>query len=323
MTMPAPSPKSFPLARIHAEHQLDRQADKRGDEAWIAARLNDPESRFFLLADLKVAVDGTPDHSETEVRWCSAADIKALGVLEKDILFLGCDPNGRAVFGAWLTRHQIPSVAGGPDALRPLVDLRTLAMQGALGDDDLSLVATARALTAWHDRHRCCGRCGGHTVSQDAGWRRVCWACKQDHFPRMDPAVIVLITDGARCLLGQHRRYAHKFYSTLAGFVEPGEDIETCVRREIGEETGITIGDVTYLGSQPWPFPHSLMIGCWAEALTTELTLDPEELVDARWFTREEVIDMLAERHAEGLTVPGPHSIACMLIQSFVENGAA
>ena len=100
----------------------------------------------------------------------------------------------------------------------------------------------------------------------------------------MDPAVIVLVTDGERCLLGRHKRYAHNFYSTLAGYVEPGEDIEGCVRREMFEETGVRIGEVTYMAAQPWPFPHSLMIGCWAEALSCELTLDKEELWDARWF---------------------------------------
>jgi len=127
----------------------------------------------------------------------------------------------------------------------------------------------------------------------------------------------VLITDGERCLLGHHRRYGHKFYSTLAGFVEPGEDIEGTVRREMFEEVGITIGEVTYLSSQPWPFPHTLMFGCWAHALTTDITIDEEELIDARWFTRDDIHAMLAESHPDGYTVPGAHSIAWALIKSF------
>ena len=206
------------------------------------------------------------------------------------------------------------------DALKPLVDLRSLAMQGDLSPQDLSLAGMARALAAWHDVTRCCGRCGGHTRAYDGGWRRKCWACGQEFYPRADPAVIVLITDGERCLLGHHKRYTHKFYSTLAGFVEPGEDIEACVRREMREETGITVGEVTYMASQPWPFPHLLMVGCWAQALTTKLTLEEEELHDARWFTAGEVRQMMAEKHPEGFTVPGPHSIAYALIKSFVDS---
>jgi len=130
----------------------------------------------------------------------------------------------------------------------------------------------------------------------------------------------VLITDGTRCLLGHHKRYAHKFYSTLAGFVEPGEDFEGCVRREMREETGITVGEVTYMASQPWPFPHLMMIGCWAHALTTEVTLEEEELHDARWFTRDEVRQMMEDKHPDGITVPGPHSIAHALIKSFADQ---
>jgi len=215
---------------------------------------------------------------------------------------------------------QAKAGQGGMDDLKPLVDLRSLAMQGALRPDDLSLAGMGRALAAWHIMCKCCGRCGGHTIMRDAGWRRQCWACGQEFYPRSDPAVIVLITDGTRCLLGHHKRYAHKFYSTLAGFVEPGEDFEDCVRREMREETGISVGEVTYMASQPWPFPHLMMVGCWAQALTSELTLEEEELHDARWFTRDEVLQMMEDKHPQGFTVPGPHSIAHALIKSFVDS---
>lgn len=317
--MDAPERSAFPTPRIGTEPNLDRRAEKRADEAWITARLNDPTSRFLLLADLNLAVDSSPDRTETAIRWYDPAAITALGLDPSAALFLGCDDKG-AVFALSLDIAEMAALSGGMDGLKPLVDLRSLAMQGAMPTADLSLYAMARGLAAWHIGTRCCGRCGAHTNARDAGWRRRCWACGQEHFPRADPAVIVLITDGERCLLGHHRRYGHKFYSTLAGFVEPGEDIEGTVRREMYEEVGIMIGEVTYLASQPWPFPHTLMFGCWAHALTTDITIDEEELIDARWFTRDDIRAMMAESHPDGYTVPGAHSIAWALIKSFADG---
>ncbi len=318
--MNPPDRESFPIPRIGTEQTLNRMAEKRSDQDWVKGRLNDPNSRFLLLADLSLAVDSTPDRSETKLRWYTADQIEALGVDLDDTFLLGCNEGDIAIFAASLSSAQVANVPGGAETLKPLVDLRSLAMQGSLPAADLSLAGAARALAAWHAIAKCCGRCGGKTRSKDAGWRRRCWACGQEFYPRADPAVIVLITDGERCLLGHHKRYAHKFYSTLAGFVEPGEDIEGCVRREMREETGVKIGNVTYLASQPWPFPHLLMVGCWAEALTTDLTLEEDELYDARWFSREEVRQMMAETHPDGFTVPGSHSIAYALIKSFVES---
>lgn len=318
--MDAPTASSFPVPRIGTEPALDRRAERRTDEAWLKERLARADTRFLLLVDLNLAVRSNEDRSETAIRWYDRAGIEALDADLDKAMLLGTDSDDRAVFAIALTPVDVAGLPQGMDGLKPLVDLRTLAMQGALSNADLSLYAMARGLAAWHVGTRCCGRCGGHTNMRDAGWRRRCWACGQEHFPRADPAVIVLITDGDRCLLGHHRRYGHKFYSTLAGFVEPGEAIEATVRREMREETGVEIGEVTYLASQPWPFPHTLMFGCWAEALTTEITLEEEELIDAKWFTRDDVRAMLEERHPEGYTVPGPHSIAWALITSFVDS---
>ena len=318
--MNPPDQKSFPQPRIGAERTLNRMAERRADKTWVSDRLANPSSRFLLFADLSLAVDSSADKSETRLRWYSGAQIQELGANTEDAILLGCNTDDAAVFAISLSPSQTAGTPGGLPALKPLVDLRSLAMQEALPPEDLSLAATGRALAAWHATTKCCGRCGGHTFSRDAGWRRKCWACGQEFFPRADPAIIVLITDGERCLLGHHKRYAHKFYSTLAGFVEPGEDIEACVRREMREETGVEIGNVTYLASQPWPFPHLLMVGCWAEALTTDLTLEEEELHDARWFTRDEVLQMMAGEHPDGITVPGSHSIAYALIKSFVDE---
>jgi NAD+ diphosphatase len=318
--MKPPLREDFPAPRVGPERRLDRMAEKRADRDWVAERLSDPSSRFVLIAGLKLAVDSEGKEGPASIRWLSPADVVKVGASTADAMLLGCDADGHAVFGVHLTDGDLARRPGGGEDLKPLVDLRSLAQQGALEPEDLSLAGLARALTAWHESHRCCGRCGGHTRNRAAGWRRQCWACGQNAFPRMDPAVIVLVTDGERCLLGHHRRYAHSFYSVLAGFVEPGEDIEDCVRREIFEEAGVQIGTVTYLASQPWPFPHSLMVGCWAEALTTDLRLEEEELVDARWFTRDEVKAMMDQRHPNGFTVPGSHSIAHSLIKSFAEG---
>ena len=318
--MSPPDRKSFPIPRIGNEQMLDRMAEKRADEGWVKDRLGNSESRFLMLVDLSLAIDSAPDRSDTQLRWYTAEQVEGLGIPLEDAFLLGNDADDKAVFAVSLSPAQAANVPGGADALKPLVDLRSLAMQEALSPEELSLAGVGRALAAWHAITKCCGRCGGKTRTKDAGWKRKCWACGQEFFPRADPAVIVLITDGERCLLGHHKRYAHKFYSTLAGFVEPGEDVEACVRREMREETGIEIGDVTYLASQPWPFPHLLMLGCWAEALTTDLTLEEEELYDARWFTRDDVLKMLAGEHPEGFTVPGSHSIAYALIKSFVDS---
>ena len=319
--MDAPGRQDFPQPHIGAEQTLDRMAEKRNDKAWIEEQLADANSRFLLFADLSLAVDANADRSETKLRWYTPDQVRELGADLSESFLLGCNGENHAVFAVSLSEAQAKTVPGGMDALKPLVDLRSLAMQGALRPDDLSLAGMGRALAAWHIMCKCCGRCGGHTIMRDAGWRRQCWACGQEFYPRSDPAIIVLITDGTRCLLGHHKRYAHKFYSTLAGFVEPGEDFEACVRREMREETGVRIGEVTYMASQPWPFPHLMMVGCWAQALTTELTLEEEELHDARWFTRDDVKLMIEDKHPEGFTVPGPHSIAFALIKSFVESG--
>jgi NAD+ diphosphatase len=152
------------------------------------------------------------------------------------------------------------------------------------------------------------------------GYRRDCPACGAEHFPRTDPVVIMLAIDGERCLLGRQARFAAGMYSCLAGFVEPGETIEDAVRRETGEEAGIRIGRVGYHSSQPWPFPASLMIGCHAEAITTEVVPDEAELEDCRWFERDEVRTMLAGTHPGGLKTPPPIAIAYRLIRAWAER---
>lgn len=201
-------------------------------------------------------------------------------------------------------------------------DLRSLAGEGRIAPHELGLLATAKSLLGWHARHGFCAHCGSPTILAAGGYRRECTACGTHHFPRTDPVVIMLITRGDSCLLGRSPRFNEGMYSCLAGFLEPGETVEDAVRRETFEEVGLTIGAVRYHASQPWPFPSSLMIGCVAESLDAAITLDPEELADAQWFSRDTVAAMLEGRHPDGLTTPPPLAIANLLMRAFVEGWA-
>ncbi len=174
-------------------------------------------------------------------------------------------------------------------------DLR--GVMALLTPRDAELAATAKAVLQWHSTHRFCSACGVASQMSHAGWQRSCPACHAQHFPRTDPVVIMLVVRGNKLLLGRSAAWPEGMYSLLAGFVEPGETLEAAVRREVFEETGITTGAVRYLASQPWPFPASLMFGCIAEATSDAITLDPAELEDALWVTREELVEVMAGQH--------------------------
>ena len=228
---------------------------------------------------------------------------------------------GNGHFAVAVTEHRTRHVPGAIEKLRPIVDLRSLAMQGIMSPEELSLCGQARALAQWHENARCCGHCGGTTLVKDGGWRRKCWACGLEWFPRTDPVVIMLITDGERCLLAHEHRYGDKMYSALAGFIEPGEDIEHAVRREVLEETNIKVGEVKYHSSQPWPFPHSLMLGCIGPGARPPRSPSTAARSPKRAGSRaSDARLMLERRHPEGLTVPGKQAIANALITSFVDG---
>ncbi len=171
------------------------------------------------------------------------------------------------------------------------------AVMTRLSPRDAELAATAKAVMEWHRTHRFCARCGAESAMAMAGWQRDCAACGAHHFPRTDPVVIMLITHRNAVLVGRSPGWPEGMYSLLAGFVEPGETIEAAVRREVFEEAGIRVGAVSYLSSQPWPFPASLMFGCAGAALNTDITIDPQEIEDAIWVTREEMADAFAGTH--------------------------
>jgi NAD+ diphosphatase len=310
----------MPTPTVAATTLLDRAGPRRTDDAWLKAHAADPAARFLMLVDLKPVIAGSPDRTSSTLRWLSGADVASLGLPTGDALFLGIGEGQVPYFALSITDHLARATPGAVNFLRPAVDLRSLAMQGALTPEELSLAGQARALAQWHDNARCCGRCGSTLLMKDGGWRKKCWGCGLDWFPRTDPVVIMLITDGERCILAHEHRYAEKMYSTLAGFLEPGEDIEHAVRREVFEETAIRVGRVVYHSSQPWPFPHSLMLGCIGYAENTDIKVDINELAEARWFSRDEARSMLDGTHPLGLTAPRQHAIAHALVSSFVDG---
>ena len=189
---------------------------------------------------------------------------------------------------------------------------------GTLVLSEAPLFAAALSLAWWHSRHRFCANCGHKSAIERGGWSRSCSSCSAQHFPRVDPVVIMLAEHGGRLLLGRQPQYPPGRYSALAGFLEPGESIEAAVARELNEEAGITVADVTYIASQPWPFPSSLMLGCHARALDDELTIDLTVLDDARWFTRAEVKSALAGDADAPFLPPPRFAIARTLLEHWL-----
>jgi len=291
---------------------LDRAAELRHDPAAMAALEADPHARTFVIGGEIVVLRKRAPHHDPAFTLAEAATL--------------APPRERAFLG----RHDgmpLFAVAVEPDAAETLktradlvvADLRSITTGGLVAPEHLPPLAEDKALLGWHGRHPFCSKCGNPSRSVNAGWRRDCPACGTEHFPRTDPVVIMLAIDGARCLLGRQSRFAVGMWSCLAGFVEPGETIEDAVRRETLEEAGIVCGRVAYFASQPWPFPMSLMIGCHAQALTTEITVDHSELEDARWFDRDEVAAMMLRRHPDGLTATLPFAIAHHIIRAWLE----
>lgn len=266
---------------VFAGNPLDRAQKERLDEAWLAASLADARSRYLPLHKLDVLVkkDGSG------LAWARRGLLERLGEGASPIL-LGLR-DGIAHYAVDVSSLEDPASALGVAQVADFADLRAVA--GQLSGEDNAVVAQARALVDWHATHPFCARCGAATRLVQGGAMRRCDRCSGEHFPRVNPVVIMLVTRGDRCLLGRQASWPRGMYSTLAGFVETGETIEEAVRREVHEEAGVLVGDVAYHSSQPWPFPSSLMIGCIAEALSEEIVIDPHEIADARWFPRETI----------------------------------
>jgi len=296
---------------------LDREAQRRTNDAWLAERLCDTQSRFVpVWQDRNLIVPG----DVPRVTAVAAADIDDPERLAEEAVFLGLENGGQAWFAVDLSERSKSEVASLGDGAK-FIPLRRVGslMDRAAG----SLLAYTLGMTYWHRRHRFCGVCGSPTRNRHGGHLRVCTGseCSAEHFPRTDPAVIMLVTrsgpDGDACLLGRQARWPKGMMSTLAGFVEPGESLEETVAREVEEESGVRVIDVRYMASQPWPFPSSLMLGFRAEAAPgAMLEVDADELDDARWYTRDEIRDPAAI----GLIMPGADSIARRLIEGWVSE---
>lgn len=316
--LPVPADRSAPIA--FGGNGLDRVADRRSDAAFLQSLRRAPDVRVILLADDRALFAAhTPQALSFHF---TRAQAEALGVDLAEAIFLGLEraPDGRSwpVFAALAANPpETDREAAGHSA----IDLRSVANQGLLSGHDLGVLAQARSLTGWHARHRFCANCGAPTAMAQAGYRRDCPSCGANHFPRVDPVVIMLTVDRERdrCLLGRQHRFQPGMFSCLAGFLEPGETLEDAVRREVHEEAGIVTGTVVYHASQPWPFPSSLMIGCFAQALSREILIEEAELEDARWFERHEIAAMLERTHAGGLFAPPPMAIAHVLMRAYLD----
>ncbi len=206
-----------------------------------------------------------------------------------------------------------------PDAPDVCAFQETRAIMALLSRDGAELVAAAKGILSWHESHQFCAKCGAPSEMTEAGWQRNCGTCGASHFPRTDPCVIMLITHGNKVLLGRSPHWPEKMYSLLAGFMEPGETIEAAVRREVVEESGIKVGPVGYMTSQPWPFPSSLMIGCEGIATTTEIKLDENELEDALWASKEDLIESLCG-NSDDILPARKGSIAQFLIENWLKD---
>lgn len=300
-----------------ARGTIDRSAALRNNPAWLERAWHDPATRVLIIDNGRTLVERVGD----EVRAVLFSPSEAppgerflLGVADGVTYFAvaarlpgtaASDVNGRVTVP--MSPHEAPEGRPVPAGLRQA--------GGLLGDRDAGLLVYAVALEAWHSTHQFCPRCGARTTVEAGGHIRVCPRDASQHFPRVDPAVIMLIRDpDDRCLLARGPQWPEGRLSILAGFVEPGESLEAAVVREVAEEVGILVTNPRYLGSQPWPFPRSLMLGYFAQALSTDLTLDTEEIAEARWFSREELAHALETGEVR---LPPPVSIARRLIETW------
>jgi NAD+ diphosphatase len=278
---------------------IDRADALRLDAGALRELIRRGSARLLQLAELDPMLD-----DDGRLRWSGIGELE----VEAELIFLGLE--GEAPLFAPLVRPAaLGQRAWGVFRLLGLMNPRDAAIWGA-----------ARSLIEWHNRHFFCGVCGAATTMFRAGWGRRCAGCTTQHFPRVDPVVIMLAEHRGRALLGRQPQYPQGRYSALAGFVEPGESIEEAVARELYEEAGVKVGNVRYVASQPWPFPGSLMIACFAEAESDALLLDDNELEDAMWVNRKGVAAALAGEPAAPFLAPPPFAIANTLLRRWIEQ---
>ncbi|SIS56696.1 NAD(+) diphosphatase [Phaeovulum vinaykumarii] len=290
---PLPRPEPGHEGYFAAGGGIDRAAARRADPAALARMRAAPDAGALVFEAGRIA--------------CGPSGRPVWQRPDPEALFLGL------VRGA----PRFAQTASAPPEGTEFIDAR--AAFPNLDPAEAELLATARALLNWHRTHGFCAACGARSQMTAAGWERLCPACDTRHFPRTDPVVIMLITRGNDTLLGRSPHFPPGMYSCLAGFVEPGETLEAAVAREVAEETGIKVGAVRYLASQPWPFPNSLMLAAVGLAQPGPIRLDPAELEDALWLSREETVTLLAGRHAT-MTAPRPGAIARHLLELWLAD---
>ena len=283
---------------------VDRSGYRRKDSEWLKAAADSPETRFIPVWGDKCLAAGEPFRTVLLGR-AEVADF----LPAEDLIFLGMY-QGQPAFAVGIDDSIDAPFTDAGD----FHDLRYLG--NVLPVDEANLVAHARALVLWHGLQKHCGVCGSLSRAESGGNTRICSSndCGVQMFPRVDPAIIVLVSNGEQCLLGRQPAWPEGRYSTIAGFVEPGESLEDAVRREVAEETNIEIGDVHYHSSQPWPFPSSLMLGFSAVANSADILLNDGELEDAQWFTRKELRSGFPK-------LPYRLSIARRLVDNWLQSG--
>jgi len=294
---------------------LGRADRNREDAHWLESHRHHPDTRYLPFWDLGVAMCRNPD---PELYWCSLRDLTDGLAIDDTDVFLGIGDDGVACFATLIneaTQRKLEAQNVG------FVDARSAAAQ--LGDGRAAIVAQARSLLNWHNQNPFCTRCGSRTHPQIAGSQRACTNsdCGVVIFPRIDPVVIMLVVsaDGEHCLLGRNPGYPGRLLSALAGYMEPGESIEEAVRRELLEEVGVSVEVVRYFTSQPWPFPATLMIGCFAMAEDLELDVNLQELECAQWFSKKEVEELFADSDQE-FSAPRSIAIAHHLIKHWLKH---
>ncbi len=304
----------MPHAIPFTTYDLDRAEDRRADPGWIAERADAETALYAALWRGKPLMTG--DGAEWRVSWLSASDVATIRSENIPSVFLGVDQQGQPRFALDVSALEGPEPTGPLSGHGRFEDLRMAAVGLAAGE--AGVMAQAKSLLDWHARHRFCAVCGTPTDMRYGGARRVCPNCGAEHFPRVDPVVIVLVSHGERVLLGRGPQWPKGFFSALAGFVEQGETIEAAAIREVREETGVLIGQVRIVANQPWPWPSSLMIGCTATAETTDINVDGVEIEQARWFERRDVERMLRGDGPGKTSAPPSVAIAHHLIRAWL-----
>lgn len=295
---------------------LDRASEKRTDTAWVDAMRRDSSSFILPVWRLQPFLLGQ-EKGPLEAGFVKPGLCESLAAQDAACVLLGLE-NGKALFALDISGANDPQTEGPLAGLGVFRDMRAAAP--LLPAKDVAILGQAKAMIDWHQRHGFCARCGARTQFAEAGYKRACPECNAEHFPRTDPVVIMLATHEDACLIGRGKQFPRGMYSALAGFIEPGETIEEAVRRELHEEAGVVVDKVTYFATQPWPFPSSLMIGCFAEARSREIKVDENELAEARWLERSVAKALINGERVEGLWVPPSIAIAHHLIKAFAEG---